>query len=90
MLIDPAEIRRAQTGNPDAFHAVVRAYQPRIVNTLHRLLGDRWDSRFDEIAPRLIQGSLERTANPRIFEPHLYRLVVNTAYDYLRSKRLAS
>src|SRR5882672_6870342 len=72
MLVDFELIKRAQQGDSAAFNEVVLAYRKRILGTIARLI-----ARPDDV----------EDVGPEVFEPWLYRLTVNAAYDYLRKQR---
>ncbi len=82
MLVDFDLIKRAQKGDGPAFNEVVLAYRKRILGTIARLIEDVGQ----EVFLRLY-FSLDQLRSPEVFEPWLYRLTVNAAYDYLRKQR---
>jgi RNA polymerase sigma-70 factor, ECF subfamily len=88
MLVDFEVIKRAQTGDGSAFNEVVLAYRKRILGTIVRLIGrpDDVEDVGQEVFLRLY-FSLDQLRSPEVFEPWLYRLTVNAAYDYLRKQR---
>lgn len=88
MLVDHEVIRRAQTGEAAAFNQIVLAYRKRILGTVFRLIGRQEDVEDvgQEVFLRLYY-SLDQLRTPEVFEPWLYRLTVNAAYDYLRKQR---
>lgn len=88
MLVDHEVITRARSGDPAAFSEVVRAYRKRILGTVFRLIGRQEDVEDvgQEVFLRLYH-SLDQLRAPEVFEPWLYRLTVNAAYDYLRRQR---
>ena len=88
MLVDPETIRRAQGGDVAAFNEVVHAYKKRILGTIYRLIGhgDDIEDIGQDVFVRLY-FSLDQLRTAEVFEPWLYRLTVNAAYDYLRKKR---
>jgi RNA polymerase sigma-70 factor (ECF subfamily) len=67
---------------------LVQAYRKRILGTIARLIGRPEDVEDvgQEVFLRLYY-SLGQLRSPEIFEPWLYRLTVNSAYDYLRRHR---
>src|SRR6202790_3789368 len=88
MPVDFELIKRAQKGDSAAFNDVVLAYRKRILGTIARLIA-RPDDVADvgqEVFLRLY-FSLDQLRSPEVFEPWLYRLTVNAAYDYLRKQR---
>lgn len=88
MLVDFELIERAQRGDGGAFNQVVQAYRKRILGTIARLIGRPEDVEDvgQEVFVRLF-FSLDQLRTPEVFEPWLYRLTVNAAYDYLRRQR---
>lgn len=88
MLVDPETIRRAQAGDATAFNEIVHAYKKRILGTIYRLIGygDDIEDVGQDVFVRLY-FSLDQLRTAEVFEPWLYRLTVNAAYDYLRRKR---
>jgi len=88
MLVDPEVITRARDGDPAAFNELVRMYRKRILGTVFRLIGRQEDVEDvgQEVFLRLY-NSLDQLRAPEVFEPWLYRLTVNAAYDYLRRQR---
>jgi len=88
MLVDFDLIKRAQKGDGPAFNEVVLAYRKRILGTVARLIARPEDVEDvgQEVFLRLY-FSLDQLRSPEVFEPWLYRLTVNAAYDYLRKQR---
>src|SRR5438067_12669455 len=88
MLVDFELIRRGQKGDSAAFNEVVLAYSKRILGTIARLIArpDDVEDVGQEVFLRLYY-SLDQLRSPEVFEPWLYRLTVNAAYDYLRKQR---
>ena len=88
MLVDFELIARAQKGDAAAFNQVVQAYRKRILGTIARLIArpDDVEDVGQEVFLRLY-FSLDQLRTPEVFEPWLYRLTVNAAYDYLRKQR---
>jgi len=88
MLVEPEVITRAREGDDGAFNQVVQAYRKRILGTIARLIGRPEDVEDvgQEVFLRLYY-SLDQLRTPEVFEPWLYRLTVNSAYDYLRRHR---
>jgi RNA polymerase sigma-70 factor (ECF subfamily) len=88
MLVEFELIERARGGDEVAFNQVVQAYRKRILGTIARLLGrpDDVEDVGQEVFLRLYY-SLEQLRTPEVFEPWLYRLTVNAAYDYLRRQK---
>ncbi len=88
MLVDFELIQRAQTGDSGAFNEVVLAYRRRILGTIARLISrpDDVEDVGQEVFLRLY-FSLDQLRSAEVFEPWLYRLTVNAAYDYLRKQK---
>jgi RNA polymerase sigma-70 factor (ECF subfamily) len=88
MLVDFELIKRAQAGESAAFNEVVLAYRKRILGTIARLIARPEDVEDvgQEVFLRLY-FSLDQLRTAEVFEPWLYRLTVNAAYDYLRKQR---
>jgi RNA polymerase sigma-70 factor (ECF subfamily) len=66
----------------------VSAYRKRILGTIARLIGRPED--VEDVAQEVflrLYYSLDQLRTPEVFEPWLYRLTVNAAYDYLRRQR---
>src|SRR5512142_2881737 len=88
MLVDFELIEQARAGSDAAFNRVVQAYRKRILGTIARLIGRPEDVEDvgQEVFLRLYY-SLDQLRTAEVFEPWLYRLTVNAAYDYLRRQR---
>ena len=88
MLIEFEVIEKAKNGDEGAFNQVVQAYRKRILGTIARLIGRPEDVEDvgQEVFLRLYY-SLDQLRAPEVFEPWLYRLTVNAAYDYLRRQK---
>jgi len=88
MLVEFELIERARSGDDGAFNQVVQAYRKRILGTIARLIGRPEDVEDvgQEVFLRLY-FSLDQLRTAEVFEPWLYRLTVNAAYDYLRRQR---
>lgn len=88
MLVEFELIERARSGDSSAFNGVVTAYRKRIFGTIARLIGRPED--VEDVAQDVflrLYYSLDQLRTPEVFEPWLYRLTVNAAYDYLRRAR---
>jgi len=88
MLVDFELIERAKNGDGAAFNQLVLAYRKRILGTIARLIAHPEDVEDvgQEVFLRLY-FSLDQLRSADVFEPWLYRLTVNAAYDYLRKRR---
>ncbi len=81
-------IERARQGDDQAFSQVVVLYRKRILGTIARLIGRPED--VEDVAQEVftrLYFSLDQLRSPEVFEPWLYRLTVNAAYDYLRRQK---
>src|SRR5438034_10575304 len=89
MLVEFELVKRAQGGDEVAFKELVLAYRKRILGTIARLIGhpDDVEDVGQEVFLRLY-FSLDQLRSPEVFEPWLYRLTVNAAYDYLRRQQI--
>jgi RNA polymerase sigma-70 factor (ECF subfamily) len=88
MLVEPELIAKAQGGDASAFNEVIRAYRKRILGAIYRLIGRGED--VEDVAQDVfvrLYYSLDQLRSVEVFEPWLYRLTVNAAYDYLRRRR---
>src|SRR5271170_5806466 len=88
MLVEFELIQKAQKGDDAAFNQVVIAYRKRILGTIARLIGRPED--VEDVAQEVflrLYFSLDQLRTPEVFEPWLYRLTVNAAFDYLRKQR---
>ena len=88
MLVDFDLIQSARAGSDAAFNQVVSAYRKRILGTIARLIGRPED--VEDVAQDVflrLYFSLDQLRSPEVFEPWLYRLTVNAAYDYLRRQK---
>ncbi|MCZ2073841.1 MAG: sigma-70 family RNA polymerase sigma factor [Bryobacteraceae bacterium] len=88
MLVDFELVQRAREGDDAAFNSLVFAYRKRILGTVSRLIGRPED--VEDVAQEVflrLYFSLDQLRAPEVFEPWLYRLTVNTSYDYLRKQR---
>jgi RNA polymerase sigma-70 factor (ECF subfamily) len=88
MLVDFELVKRARDGEGAAFNQLVSAYRKRILGTIGRLIGHPEDVEDvgQEVFLRLY-FSLDQLRSAEVFEPWLYRLTANAAYDYLRKRR---
>ena len=88
MLVEPELIWGARSGDAEAFNQVVLAYRKRILGTISRLIGRPED--VEDVAQEVfvrLYYSLDQLRAAEVFEPWLYRLTVNAAYDYLRRRK---
>jgi RNA polymerase sigma-70 factor, ECF subfamily len=91
MLVEFELTERARSGDDSAFNQVIQAYRKRILGTISRLIGRPEDVEDvgQEVFVRLYY-SLDQLRTAEVFEPWLYRLTVNAAYDYLRRQKRRS
>lgn len=88
MPLDYSLIERARNGDDAAFNQIVHTYRKRIFGTISRLIGRPED--VEDVAQEVflrLYFSLDQLRSTDVFEPWLYRLTVNAAYDYLRKQR---
>jgi RNA polymerase sigma-70 factor, ECF subfamily len=88
VLIDPAVIVRARAGDAAAFNQIVQACRKPILGTIRRLIGNADD--VEDVAQEVfvrVYYSLDQLRSEEGFEAWLYRLTVNSAYDYLRRRK---
>lgn len=88
MLVDPQVIERARQRDDQAYNQVVNAYRRRVMGTVARLINRPEDVEdvTQEVFLRLYY-SLDQLREAAVFETWLYRLTVNSAYDYLRKQK---
>ena len=88
MLVESETIKKAQSGDDEAFNEIIKAYRKRILGVVYRMIGngDDVEDVGQEVFIRLY-FALGQLREPKVFEPWLYRLAKNTCYDYLRKKR---
>ena len=88
METDELLVRRAKTGDQQAFAVLVNRYQNKVYGTAYRILGDRDDALeasqevFLKVWTRL--GSLKEGS---YFRTWLYRVTVNYALDQVRKRK---
>ncbi len=88
MLVDFEVIKRAQAGDSAAFNEIVLAYRKRILGIVMRAIARPED--VEDVAQEVflrLYFSLDQLRTAEVFEPWLYRLTVNAAYDYLRKQK---
>ena len=91
MLVEQELIERARAGDAAAFNQIVLAYRKRILGTISRLIGRPED--VEDVAQEVfvrLYYSLDQLRTIEVFEPWLYRLIVNASYDYLRRAKRRS
>jgi len=85
MLVEQELIAQARAGDSAAFNQLILAYRRRTLGTISRLIGRPED--VEDVAQEVfvrLYYSLDQLRTTEVFEPWLYRLTVNAAYDYLR------
>src|ERR1017187_6620558 len=88
MLFAVELIGPGQKSDAAAFNEIVLAYRKRILGTIPRLIARPED--VEDVAQEVflrLYFSLDQLRTAEVFEPWLYRLTVNAAYDYLRKQR---
>lgn len=82
-------VRLARAGNREAFAALVRAEQPRLVGTARAILRDLQEAE-DVAQDALVKAwfRLETLRDPGRFRPWLYRILTRLARDRVRRPRL--
>ncbi len=91
MPVDFQLIERVRAGDDAAFNQIVQTYRKRILGTISRLIGRPED--VEDVAQEVfvrLYYSLDQLRSPEGFEPWLYRLTTNAAYDYLRKQKRRS
>ncbi len=86
MLVDAELIERAKEGDDAAFSGIVLAYRRRVLGTIARLIGHPED--VEDVGQQVflrLYMSIDQLRTAEVFEPWLYRLTVNAAYDYVRT-----
>lgn len=76
------------SGQDKGFEMLVRKYQDRVLNIIYSLVGRDMDS--EDIAQEAflkVYHSLNLFRRRCMFSTWLYRIVVNTAYDFLRKRK---
>jgi RNA polymerase sigma-70 factor (ECF subfamily) len=88
MLVDFDVIKRAQSGDNGAFNEIVLAYRKRILGHISHLIARMED--VEDVAQEVfvrMYYSLDQLRSAEVFEPWLYTLTKNAAYDYLRKQK---
>lgn len=81
-------IARARVGDEQAMEELICSYQNRIGAMVIAIIGsdDDWEDICQQIFLKMILG-LGRLKNPELFEPWLFRIARNAAFDHLRRRR---
>src|ERR1039457_1928746 len=88
MLVDFELIKSAQKGDSAAFNEIVTVYRKRSLGTITRSIVRTKD--VEDVAQEVFLRfyfSLDQLRTSEVFEPWLYRLTVNAAYDYRSEER---
>ncbi|MDD5247213.1 MAG: sigma-70 family RNA polymerase sigma factor, partial [Candidatus Omnitrophica bacterium] len=85
---DSLYIERFLSGENSAFEALVRKYQNRVLNIVYSLIGKDRESEdiVQDVFLKVYHG-LESFNGRSRFSTWLYRITVNTTYDFLRRRR---
>jgi len=81
-------INRFLSGEMEAFEMLVRKYQNRVINTAYSLAGNVSDAEdiAQDVFLKIYHGLSSFKAKAK-FSSWLYRITVNTAYDFLRGHK---
>ena len=80
-------IERFLSGDNEGFADLVRKYQDRVLNIVYSLIGrDRESEDIAQEAFLKVYHNLKTFRQNSKFSTWLYRIVVNTAYDFLRKR----
>ncbi|MBV8452041.1 MAG: RNA polymerase sigma factor [Deltaproteobacteria bacterium] len=81
-------IARAQADDQQAMEQIIAAYQGRVAAMVISLIGDDqdWEDVCQQIFVKMILG-LRRLKQVEAFEPWLFRIARNAAFDHLRRRR---
>jgi len=85
---DSVYIEQFLAGKEEGFEMLVRKYQSRVLNIVYSLIGQ--DRETDDIMQEVfmkVYHNLGSFGQRSQFSTWLYRIVVNTAYDFLRKRR---
>jgi RNA polymerase sigma-70 factor (ECF subfamily) len=81
-------IEQFLAGQARGFEMLVRKYQNRVLNILYSLIGqDRESEDIMQESFMKVYHSLRSFRRQSQFSTWLYRIVVNTAYDYMRRRK---
>jgi RNA polymerase sigma-70 factor, ECF subfamily len=85
---DAILVERAQTGDTEAFRALVERHSPKLFRLAYRVLGDE-PSAEDAVQETLLRAyrSLARFDARARFATWLHRIAVNTAVEILRKRQ---
>lgn len=88
MNVDILYIEQFLRGEQEGFEMLVRKYQDRVLNIVYSLIG--MDRESEDIAQEVflkVYRNLRSFKQRCQFSTWLYRIVVNTTYDFLRKRR---
>ncbi|HNX80553.1 MAG TPA: sigma-70 family RNA polymerase sigma factor [Candidatus Omnitrophota bacterium] len=81
-------IEQFLTGDDKGFEALVRKYQDRALNIVYSVVGNDRDSQdIVQEAFLKVYNNLQTFRKKSQFTTWIYRIVVNTAYDFLRKRK---
>jgi RNA polymerase sigma-70 factor (ECF subfamily) len=86
--VDGILIRQFLEGKEEAFGLLVRKHQDRVLNIVYSLIGN--DRESDDILQEVflkVYYNLKDFKDAAKFSTWLYRITVNTTYDFLRRRR---
>ncbi|MBN2414839.1 sigma-70 family RNA polymerase sigma factor [bacterium] len=88
MQDEPGLIRRAQSGDVQAFEMLVRHYQPRVLSLACSIVDDPADARdvAQEVFIRVYRF-LPSFEHRKRFFTWLYRIILNCSYDFLKREK---
>lgn len=86
----PDLVRRAQSGDGEAFETLIRAAYDRLFAVAERIVRDRYAAE-DAVQDAVVRcwRDIRGLRDPDRFEAWLYRLVVNASRDHMRRERRA-
>ena len=88
MTEDAFYIEQFLGGDEKAFEAIVRKYQNRVLNIVFSMIGkDRESEDIVQESFLKVYRSLKGFRRRCSFSTWLYRIVMNTAYDFLRKRK---
>lgn len=88
MPLIPELIARARVGDEHAMEELICSYQGQVGATVISIIGndDDWEDVCQQIFLKMILG-LGRLKKVELFEPWLFRIAHNAAFDHLRRRR---
>ena len=80
-------IKRAQNGDKEAFEALLRAYYNVMYRTAYKWCGNKADAQdITQTACIKLANSIDSFRHEASFRSWLYRMVINTAKDWVKSR----